>query len=109
EGERRRILGHLRARNRPCNDPAEHASAGRVNLISHNRDASQATIRWSRGPSLTISASTGRRSASNADVLGEVLAGKRGASGDEVGRRALEDDPTTVVTCAGTEIDDPVR
>src|SRR5271166_2406188 len=43
-----------------------------------------------------------------ADVGREVLAGERGAGGDEVGRCALEDDPAAVVAGAGAEVDDPV-
>ena len=38
----------------------------------------------------------------------EVLAGEGGASGDEVGGCALEDDPAAVVASAGAEVDDPV-
>src|SRR6185295_13258557 len=49
-----------------------------------------------------------RASRSRADVRREVLAGERGAGGDEVGGRALEDDPAAVVAGAGTEVDDPV-
>src|SRR5919201_1937750 len=45
---------------------------------------------------------------SGADVGREVLAGEGGAGGDEVGRSALEDDPTAVVAGARAEIDDPV-
>src|SRR6204780_292311 len=48
----------------------------------------------------------GPRSA--ADVGREVLAGDGGAGGDELGGRALEDDPAAVVAGAGAEIDDPV-
>ena len=47
-------------------------------------------------------------SRSGADVGREVLAGRGGAGGDEVGRRALEDDPAAVVAGAGAEVDDPV-
>src|SRR3954468_22314917 len=43
------------------------------------------------------------------DVGREVLAGQRGASGDEVCGRALEDDPAAFVAGARAEIDDPVR
>ena len=42
------------------------------------------------------------------DVGREVLAGEGGAGGDEVGGRALEDDPAAVVAGAGAEVDDPV-
>src|SRR5271169_5802387 len=45
---------------------------------------------------------------SGADVGREVLAGERGAVGDEIGRRALEDDPAAVVAGAGAEVDNPV-
>src|SRR6266436_8582104 len=45
---------------------------------------------------------------SGADVGREVLAGEGGAGGDEVGGRALEDDPAAVVAGAGAEVDDPV-
>ena len=45
---------------------------------------------------------------SGAHVGREVLAGKRGAGGDEVGGRALEDDPAAVVAGARAEVDDPV-
>src|SRR5258706_2870488 len=45
---------------------------------------------------------------SGADVGREVLAGEGGAGGDEVGGRALVDDPTAVVAGAGAEVDDPV-
>ena len=38
----------------------------------------------------------------------EMLAGERGAGGDEVGGCALEDDPAAVVAGAGAEVDDPV-
>src|ERR1700689_36584 len=48
----------------------------------------------------------GPRSA--ADVGREVLAGDGGAGGDELGGRALEDDPAAVVAGAGAEIDDSV-
>ena len=48
------------------------------------------------------------RPRSGADVRREVLAGERGAGGDEVGGRALEDDPAAVVAGAGAEVDDPV-
>jgi hypothetical protein len=48
------------------------------------------------------------RTSSGADVGREVLAGEGGAGGDEVGRRALEDDPAAVVAGAGAEVDDPV-
>src|ERR1700689_97905 len=37
-----------------------------------------------------------------------MLAGERGAPGDELGGCALEDDPATVVAGTGTEVDDPV-
>ena len=37
-----------------------------------------------------------------------MLAGEGGASGDEVGGRALEDDLPAVVAGAGAEVDDPV-
>ena len=37
-----------------------------------------------------------------------MLAGEGGARGDEVGGRALEDDPAAVVAGAGAEVDDPV-
>ena len=43
-----------------------------------------------------------------ADVVRQVLAGEGGARGDEVGGRALEDDPAAVVAGAGAEVDDPV-
>lgn len=46
--------------------------------------------------------------ASSADVGGEVLAGERRTSGDEVGRRALEDDSAAFMACAGPKIDYPV-
>src|SRR5690349_7989943 len=52
--------------------------------------------------------SPARRTASGPDVRSEVLAGEGGAGGDEVGRRALEDDATAVVAGPGTEVDDPV-
>src|SRR5882757_5241609 len=45
---------------------------------------------------------------SAADVGREVLAGERGAGGDEVGGGALEDDPAAVVAGAGAEVDDSV-
>src|SRR5580692_5835710 len=45
---------------------------------------------------------------SGVDVGREVLAGERGAVGDEIGGRALEDDPAAVVAGAGAEVDDPV-
>src|SRR5215217_2521450 len=48
------------------------------------------------------------RASSGADVGREVLAGERGAGGDEVGGCALEDDPAAVVAGAGAEVDDPV-
>src|SRR5213083_1984489 len=48
----------------------------------------------------------GPRSA--ADVGREVLAGERGAGGDEVGGGALEDDPAAVVAGPGAEVDQPV-
>ena len=38
-----------------------------------------------------------------------MLAGEGGARGDEVGGRALEDDPAAVVAGAGAQVDDPVR
>ncbi len=50
----------------------------------------------------------GRVAGSGPHVGGEVLAGDRGARGDEVGGRALEDDPAAVVAGTGTEVDDPV-
>jgi hypothetical protein len=37
-----------------------------------------------------------------------VLARERGARGDELGGRALEDDLTALVAGAGAEVDDPV-
>ena len=37
-----------------------------------------------------------------------MLAGEGRSLGDEVGRRALEDDPAAVVAGAGAEVDDPV-
>src|SRR4051794_6063976 len=46
--------------------------------------------------------------ASGADVGREVLAGEGVTGRDEVGGRALEDDPTAVASGAGAEIDDPV-
>src|SRR5579871_5455852 len=49
-----------------------------------------------------------RRARSGADVRRQVLAGNGGAGGDEVGGRALEDDPAAVVAGAGAEVDDPV-
>src|SRR5439155_8477269 len=49
-----------------------------------------------------------RPARSAADVGREVLAGEGGAAGDELGGRALEDDPTAVVAGAGAEVDDPV-
>src|SRR5664279_4132850 len=45
---------------------------------------------------------------SGADVGREMLAGEGGTGGDEVGGRALEDDPAAVVAGAGAEVDDPV-
>ena len=57
-------------------------------------------------PVLYLNTSAGRRS--GADVGREVLAGEGGAGGDEVGGRALEDDPAAVVAGAGAEVDDPV-
>jgi len=45
---------------------------------------------------------------SSGDVVREVLAGERGAVRDEVGGRALEDDPAAVLACAGPEVDDPI-
>ena len=44
----------------------------------------------------------------NRRVGREVLARERGARGDEVGGRALEDDAAAVVAGAGAEVDDPV-
>ena len=37
-----------------------------------------------------------------------MLAGERGAGGDEVGGGALEDDPAAVVAGSGAQVDDPV-
>ena len=51
---------------------------------------------------------TGSDDPVSVDVGREVLPGEGGAGGDEVGRCALEDDPTAVVACAGTKVDDPV-
>ena len=48
------------------------------------------------------------RPRSGTDVGREVLTGEGGAVGDEVGRRALEDDPAAVVAGAGAEVHDPV-
>jgi hypothetical protein len=45
---------------------------------------------------------------SGADVGREVFTGEGGASGDKVGRGALEDDAPAVVAGAGAEVDDPV-
>ncbi len=45
---------------------------------------------------------------SAADVGRQVLAGEGRAGGDQVGGRALEDDPAAVVAGAGAEVDDPV-
>src|SRR5688500_3576043 len=45
---------------------------------------------------------------SGADVGREVLAGECGAGADEVGRRALEDDPAAVMAGSRAEVDDPV-
>src|SRR3954465_15136802 len=47
-----------------------------------------------------------RRSA--ADVSREVLPREGAARGDELGRRALEDDRAAVAPGAGAEVDDPV-
>src|SRR5206468_2985468 len=41
------------------------------------------------------------------DVGGQVLAGERGARGDEVGGCPLEDDPAPVVAGARAQVDDP--
>src|SRR3954453_23360686 len=49
-----------------------------------------------------------RGSGSAGHVGRQVLAGEGGTGGDEVGRRALEDDPAAVVAGAGPEVDDPV-
>src|SRR5487761_1636790 len=67
---------------------------------------------WPGGPTViqrswpSHGAREGPRSA--ADVGREVLACEGGADGDEVGGRALEDDPAAVVAGAGAEVDDPV-
>src|SRR3984893_4480889 len=50
----------------------------------------------------------GGRGSVGADVRREVLAGEGGAVGDEVGGRALENDPAAVAAGAGAEVDDPV-
>src|SRR5271170_7988188 len=50
------------------------------------------------GESLALCVNVGR----------EILAGKGGASGDEVGGRTLEDNPAAVAAGAGAEVDDPV-
>src|SRR5690606_12618630 len=60
-------------------------------------------------PCTTIRISSAARpGASGPDVLRQVLAGQRRASGDQVGGRALEDDLPAVVTGARTDVDDPV-
>src|SRR3954447_11205882 len=59
-------------------------------------------------PSLWRSRPAGRPP-SGAAVGGEMLPGEGGPAGDQVGRRALEDDPAAVVAGAGAEGDDPVR
>jgi hypothetical protein len=45
---------------------------------------------------------------SGADVGGQVLAGEGGAGRDQVGGRALEDDPAAVVAGPRAQVDDPV-
>src|SRR6185503_3203975 len=45
---------------------------------------------------------------SSADEGRQVLAGEGGLGGDEVGGRAVEDDPAAVVAGTGAEVDDPV-
>src|SRR5687767_3448663 len=55
-----------------------------------------------------VPCATVRNLMSAVDVGREVLARERGAGGDEVGWRALEDDPAAVVAGAGAEVDDPV-
>src|SRR5579859_5770300 len=47
-------------------------------------------------------------SGSGPDVGREVLAGEGGPGGDEVGRRAFEDDQAALVAGTGTKVDDPV-
>ena len=64
--------------------------------------------RHGRGAGRTGLGPVPRRTRSGADVGREVLAGEGGAGRDEVGGRALEDDPAAVVAGAGAEVDDPV-
>src|SRR5829696_7661589 len=68
-----------------------------------------ATRRWTRRGRLATVRQVSRcprGPPSGADVGREVLAGEGGAGGDEVGGRALEDDPAAVVAGAGAEVDD---
>src|SRR5207248_6743341 len=62
---------------------------------------------WSH-PVRTGARSAGLTEPALTDVGREVLAGEGGAGGDDVGGRALEDDPAAVVTGAGAQVDDPV-
>ena len=49
------------------------------------------------------------RGASGADVPSEMCSGQRRAIGDERCGRPGEHQTSAVVTCAGSEVDDPVR
>ena len=60
------------------------------------------------GPADARHATSRRPADGGPDVRREVLAGQRRAAGDEVGRRALEDDAAAVVAGARAEVDDPV-
>ena len=50
----------------------------------------------------------GRADSGGSDESREVLAGERRFRGDQIRRRAFEDDASAVVTGAGAEVDDPI-
>ena len=99
-------------------DPARTRSAGGAGLglpiaraiVEAHGGSIELETDVDRGTTFRVLLPAHRRDAarSGADVGGQVLAGERGASSDEVGRRALEDDLPAIVARTGAEVDDPV-
>src|SRR3954452_22078756 len=89
----------LPAARRTMSSAVAHIASRSMNANGGSCSARAASQR-ARSCSLTV------RSA--AHVGREVLAGEGGAGRDQVGRRALEDDPATVAAGARAKVDDPV-
>src|SRR5215217_7047457 len=87
-----------------CSPPQSRCWSQRRSTAARGRGGGASTRRWITAPERYLA----RVRRSGADVGREVLAGEGGAGGDEVGGRALEDDPAAVVAGAGTEVDEPV-